>query len=107
MDLRARQAEAEREAALKRAEAVAAARGQTGRVASIPEVDLVAREALGDSRVAVRAESRGVAVLLFATSAPCPKPAVRQPGLRPATATGASRRWRRSPGPFKLTSQFD
>lgn len=128
VDLREEQTAAEREAALKRAEAVAAARGQSGRAASIPAVDRIAREALndfaatpvrigeadaawrirsrtppevfayrviarmlragvkawpgcagdewsgkyGDSRVAVRAEDAGVAVLVYPVSAPCP-----------------------------------
>lgn len=128
VDLRKEQSVAEREAALKRAEAVAAARGQSGRAASIPAVDMIAREALndfpatpvrigeadaawrirsrtppelfayrviarmlragvkawpgcagdewsgkyGDSRVAVRAEDAGVAVLVYPVSAPCP-----------------------------------
>jgi hypothetical protein len=127
VDLRQEQSAAEREAALKRAEAVAAARGQSGRASSIPAVDRIAREALnefpatpvrigeadaawrirsrtppeifayrviakllragvktwpgcagdewsgkyGDSRVAVRAEDEGVAVLVYPVSAPC------------------------------------
>lgn len=135
VDLRHEQSAAEREAALKRAEAVAAVRGQSGRAASIPAVDKVAREALndfaatpvrigeadaawripsrtppeifayrviarllragikawpgcagdewsgkyGDSRVAVRVEEKGVAVLVYPVSAPCADDAKARP----------------------------
>lgn len=48
VDLRTQQQQAEKAAALRRAEAVAAARGAAGPVKSIAEIDLLAREVLHD-----------------------------------------------------------
>jgi hypothetical protein len=48
VDLRTQQQQEEKAAALRRAEAVAAARGAKGAVKSIPEIDLIAREVLND-----------------------------------------------------------